>query len=453
MSQLLSVRGGRRLEGEGAVQGAKNSVLPILAATLLARGQVALLGCPRLRDVDASIRILRHLGCDAHWEADALAVDTTALRRCEISDVLMREMRSSAIFLGAILARCGQADLSYPGGCELGPRPIDLHLAGLRDLGAEIREEGGFLHCRADRLRGREVVLRMPSVGATENLMLAACGAAGLTRICNAAREPEIVDLQGFLQALGARVTGAGTEEILVSGGLPLHPGTYRVMPDRIVTATYLCAVASAGGQGVLQGARGDHVEPVTAALSAAGCRVRGIPEGLQIARDGPLRGIGALQTGPYPAFPTDAQPLLAAALAGGTGETAITETIFDHRFRYAQGLEALGVRIDHVISIEIEDAVIETRMSGRRVCSACGASYHIAANPPKTEGTCDLCGGELMVRQDDTPETVRRRLAVYHQQTEALKDFYQKLGKLRLVEGNQPIEDANRAILGAIGA
>ncbi|MFR6380209.1 MAG: hypothetical protein ACLUNZ_10850 [Evtepia sp.] len=162
--------------------------------------------------------------------------------------------------------------------------------------------------------------LPFPSVGATENAMLAACGAAGLTRICNAAREPEIVDLQGFLQALGARVTGAGTEEIHVSGGLPLHPGTYRVMPDRIVTATYLCAVASAGGQGVLQGARGDHVEPVTAALSAAGCRVRGIPEGLQIARDGPLRGIGALQTGPYPAFPTDAQPLLAAALAGGTG-------------------------------------------------------------------------------------------------------------------------------------
>ena len=155
MSQLLSVRGGRRLEGEVTIQGAKNSVLPILAATLLARGQVALLGCPRLRDVDASIRILRHLGCDAHWEADALAVDTTALRRCEISDVLMREMRSSAIFLGAILARCGQADLSYPGGCELGPRPIDLHLAGLRDLGAEIREEGGF-HGESDagRLRG-----------------------------------------------------------------------------------------------------------------------------------------------------------------------------------------------------------------------------------------------------------------------------------------------------------
>ena len=247
MSQLLSVRGGRRLEGEVTIQGAKNSVLPILAATLLARGQVALLGCPRLRDVDASIRILRHLGCDAHWEADALAVDTTALRRCEISDVLMREMRSSAIFLGAILARCGQADLSYPGGCELGPRPIDLHLAGLRDLGAEIREEGGFLHCRADRLRGREVVLRMPSVGATENLMLAACGAEGVTVISNAAREPEVVDLQNFLNACGARVSGAGSSAVSIEGGQDLHGCTYRVMPDRIAAATYLCAAASAG--------------------------------------------------------------------------------------------------------------------------------------------------------------------------------------------------------------
>ena len=246
MSQLLLVRGGRRLEGEVAVQGAKNSVLPILAATLLAKGPVVLRGCPRLRDVDASVRILRHLGCEAHWEADALAVDTAGLNRCEISDILMREMRSSAIFLGAILARCGRADLSYPGGCELGPRPIDLHLSGLRELGAEIREEGGFLHCRAPRLRGREVVLRMPSVGATENLMLAACGCEGTTVISNAAREPEVVDLQDFLNACGARVFGAGSSSVSIEGGRKLHGCTYRVMPDRIAAATYLCAAASA---------------------------------------------------------------------------------------------------------------------------------------------------------------------------------------------------------------
>ena len=176
MSQLL-VRGGRPLDGEVTIQGAKNRVLPILAATVLTGDQVVLRGCPRLRDVDTSIRILRSLGCQAEWEGDALAVDTAALNCCAISDILMREMRSSAIFLGAILARLGQADISYPGGCELGPRPIDLHLSGLRDLGTDIREEGGVLHCTAPHLTGRELVLSLPSVGATENLMLAACGA------------------------------------------------------------------------------------------------------------------------------------------------------------------------------------------------------------------------------------------------------------------------------------
>ena len=190
MSEIL-IQGGVSLEGEVCVQGAKNSVLPILAATILTGGEVLLEGCPHLRDVDASVDILRGLGCRVRWEGDALLADTASMTGCAISDALMRRMRSSAIFLGAVLARCGRAEMSYPGGCELGPRPIDLHLAGLRDLGAQIREEGGFLHCSAARLTGREIVLALPSVGATENLMLAACGAQGVTVISNAAREPE----------------------------------------------------------------------------------------------------------------------------------------------------------------------------------------------------------------------------------------------------------------------
>lgn len=346
MSQLLSVRGGRRLEGEVTIQGAKNSVLPILAATLLARGQVALLGCPRLRDVDASIRILRHLGCDAHWEADALAVDTTALRRCEISDVLMREMRSSAIFLGAILARCGQADLSYPGGCELGPRPIDLHLAGLRDLGAEIREEGGFLHCRADRLRGREVVLRMPSVGATENLMLAACGAEGVTVLSNAAREPEIEDLQNFLNTCGGEVAGGGTSTVVIRGGRPLHGGTYTVIPDRIAAATYLCAAASAGGDVFLRGAREEHLSTVTAALREAGCRISGDSAGIACRCSGRLRAPGPVRTAPYPGFPTDAQAVLMAALLRCRGAAVFEENLFSSRYRHVDELTRMGADI-----------------------------------------------------------------------------------------------------------
>jgi len=173
MNQLL-IKGGKPLRGEVAIQGAKNSVLPILAATLLTRQQVILRNCPRLRDVDASVRILRSLGCEARWQGNCLVVDTVGMTGCAVSETLMREMRSSAIFLGAILARCAQAELSYPGGCELGPRPIDLHLAGLRQLGAQINDSGGVLTCTASRLKGTEIVLGFPSVGATENLMLAA---------------------------------------------------------------------------------------------------------------------------------------------------------------------------------------------------------------------------------------------------------------------------------------
>ena len=345
MSHFL-VRGGRRLDGQLTVQGAKNSVLPILAATLLARGQVVLLGCPRLRDVDASIRILHHLGCDARWEGEDLAVDTAALDRCEISDLLMREMRSSAIFLGAILARCGQADLSYPGGCELGPRPIDLHLSGLRQLGAEIREEGGFLHCRAAKLRGREILLRMPSVGATENLMLAACGAEGTTVITNAAREPEIVDLQTFLRAAGAEVRGAGTSVVTVRGVGGLHGGEHTVLPDRIVAATLLSAAASAGGEVELLDTDYRQLSTVTAVLAEAGCRVRSGPGRVTLRRDQPLKGVRPIRTAPYPGFPTDAQPPIMAALAKGTGTTVLVENMFESRYRHVDELCRMGADI-----------------------------------------------------------------------------------------------------------
>ena len=345
MSQLL-VRGGGRLNGEVTVQGAKNSVLPILAATLLTRGQVVLEGCPRLRDVDASVRILRALGCEAAWEGDALRVDTACLNGCAISDILMREMRSSAIFLGAILARCGRADLSYPGGCELGPRPIDLHLSGLRDLGADIREEGGMLHCTALRLLGREVVLSLPSVGATENLILAACGAEGTTVISNAAREPEIVDLQAFLNECGAKVSGAGSSTVSVEGGRKLHGCTYRCMPDRIVAATYLCAAASAGGEVYLKGARERHLATVTAALRQAGCAIAADSGGISCVCRERLRAVRPVRTAPYPGFPTDAQAVLMAALLRSRGATVFEENIFENRYRHVDELTRMGAEI-----------------------------------------------------------------------------------------------------------
>ena len=269
----ITIQGDRRLEGALTVQGAKNSVLPILAATILHPGRTVLRGCPRLSDVEASIRILRHLGCLAGWEGEELVVDTGPMSRGDIPDHLMREMRSSVIFLGAILARLGWAEMSYPGGCELGPRPIDLHLAALRQLGAELKEEGGRLLCGARRMTGREIALSLPSVGATENAILAACGAEGETILFNAAREPEIADLQDFLCAMGCKVRGAGSSTVCVMGRQSTHDAVHTVMPDRIAAATYLSAVAAAGGQVELLGVDYRHLSTVTAALTRRAAR------------------------------------------------------------------------------------------------------------------------------------------------------------------------------------
>lgn len=381
MSQLL-VRGGGRLRGEVAVQGAKNSVLPILAATLLTKERVELRNCPRLRDVDASIRILQALGCSARWEGGSLLVNTAGLNGCSISDILMREMRSSAIFLGAILARCGQAELSYPGGCELGPRPIDLHLAGLRDLGAEIGDIRGTLHCKASRLEGKDIVLSLPSVGATENLMLAACGAEGTTTIANAAREPEIVDLQDFLNACGARVSGAGTSTVTIRGGGQLHGGVFTVMPDRIAAATYLCAAASAGGEVFLRGARERHLATVTAVLREAGCRITAEEGGIACACPGRLKAVRPVRTAPYPGFPTDAQAVLMAALLRSQGATVFEENIFENRYRHVDELTRMGANI---------------RVSGRvAVVTGAETLYGAAVRCTDLRGGAALCVAAL---------------------------------------------------------
>ena len=242
--------------------------------------------------------------------------------------------------------RCGEAELSYPGGCELGPRPIDLHLSGLRDLGAEIDDAGGVLHGRAPRLQGREIVLSLPSVGATENLMLAACGASGVTTITGAAQEPEILDLQNFLSACGAKVSGAGTSTVSVEGGRPLRGCTYTVMPDRIVAATYLCAAASAGGEVFLRRAREEHLSTVTAVLREAGCAIRSDGRGIAcVCRERP-NAVHPVRTAPYPGFPTDAQAILMAALLRCRGAAMFEENMFENRYRHVGELARMGAGI-----------------------------------------------------------------------------------------------------------
>ena len=364
----IQIRGGNRLEGTVSVHGAKNSVLPILAATLLSGEESVLHNCPDLKDVTASIQILEYLGCRVRREGDTVIVNSGGLVRSDVPDHLMREMRSSVIFLGAILARTGQAHMSFPGGCELGSRPIDLHLSALRTLGASINEEGGNLICSQQSLRGCEINLSIPSVGATENTMLAACYAKGTTVITNAAREPEIVDLQTFLQAMGARVSGAGSSTIIIEGGHPLHACSHTIMSDRIVAATDLAAVAAAGGDVVLQGVDYRHLSTVTATLIQAGCQIDSEEDRVRIRCSGLLRGVRPVRTAPYPGFPTDAQAPLMAALAKSKGTTVFVENIFESRYRHVAELMRMGADI----RVEGRVAVVcgVERLQGAAVCA-----------------------------------------------------------------------------------
>ena len=365
---VFRIQGGRPLSGSVRVQGAKNSVLPILAATLLSTGTCVLRRCPRLTDVDHTLDILRHLGCKVEREGETVTVDASAPSGWEVPDSLMREMRSSVVFLGPILGRMGQAELTYPGGCELGPRPIDLHLSALRALGADIQEKNGRLCCKG-KLRGADITLSLASVGATENAMLAAVAAEGTTTITNAAREPEIVDLQEFLCALGAKVRGAGSSVIVIEGGVPLHGGEHTVLADRIVAATYLSAVACAGGEGEIDGVDWRQLSTVTAVLTEAGCGVKSTGHSIFIRAPERLRAVRPSRTAPYPGFPTDAQAVVMAALCKGSGATVFAENMFDSRYRHVDELSRMGADI----RVEGRVAVVcgVPRLFGARVRAA----------------------------------------------------------------------------------
>ncbi|HPE15562.1 MAG TPA: UDP-N-acetylglucosamine 1-carboxyvinyltransferase [Oscillospiraceae bacterium] len=408
--QEFLIQGGRPFSGSVEVHGAKNSVLPILAASLLSGGMCRIHNCPRLRDVETSAEILTRLGCAVRREDDALLVDATTLTRSDIPDALMRKMRSSVIFLGAILARCGQAEMSFPGGCELGSRPIDLHLAALGALGADIRESGGCLHCAATHLAGTEIHLSFPSVGATENIMLAACAAEGVTVIENAAREPEIVDLQDFLVAIGADVRGAGGSTVAIRGGKPLHGCDYRVRADRIVAATYLAAAAAAGGEVEICGTDYRRISTVTSILAEAGCNIRSTGDCVLLRRTGRLAAVRPVRTAPYPGFPTDAQAPIMAALCTARGTTVFVENIFESRYRHVAELRRMGADI----RVEGKVAVVSgvERLSGASVRAddlRGGAALLIAAFG--AEGESHVTGLSHIDRGYDAPEAAFSRL------------------------------------------
>ena len=343
---IWHIYGGNRLTGSTRVQGAKNAVLPIMAASVLSGGETVLHNVPDLRDVTTTLRILQHLGCTAVRDGDTVRIDSRGMHCDFIPHALMRELRSSVIFLGAILARFGTARLSMPGGCELGPRPVNLHLDALRALGAEVMERGGDIICRAHALQGRRILLPFPSVGATENAMLAACAAAGETVICNAAREPEIADLQCYLRKLGADISGAGTSTVTISGFRPRPFVEHTIMPDRIVAATILCAAAACGGEVELRDVDPAHFSTVLDSLSEAGCAIITAASAVRLTSDGQLTAPRPVVTQPYPGFPTDAQPPLMAACLRAKGTTVFTENIFTNRYRHAEEFRRLGAAV-----------------------------------------------------------------------------------------------------------
>lgn len=344
----LTVCGTRGLFGSVRIPGAKNSVLPMLAASLLCHGAVTLTNVPALSDVDVSVRILQSIGCRVAHKNGSISVTPPEVPGSVISAELMRTMRASVFYLAPLLVRTGRAQVCMPGGCRLGARPIDLHLFGLARMGAQIEEQqdGALTLFAPDGLSGADITLRFPSVGATETLLMAASSARGETILRGAAAEPEVTDLARFLQSAGAAITGIGTRTLRVRGSDCLMGARYEVCPDRITAATVLCAAAGCGGEVLLTHMCSAHLTRVLQVLRDAGCMISASGEdSVALASDGALHAIENLQTGVYPEFPTDAAPLLAAALLRARGESLVTDTIFENRFACAEGFAALGAK------------------------------------------------------------------------------------------------------------
>ncbi len=345
--EALVITGGRPLEGSVDISGAKNAALPILAATVLQGGVYLLHHCPEITDVTLAGEIIAHLGGSVKRTGKTLWVDTQNVCRWDIPSALMGKMRASVLFLGALLGRFGRAVLAMPGGCPLGRRPIDLHLEALSQLGATVCLRENEIHCQASRLHGGTIELPFPSVGATENAILAATACHGQVRLLNGAREPEVEDLIRFLRSAGGEITGEGTGAVTIRGGGPLSNAVHTILPDRIETATYLCAAAACGGAVELRRTDGKLLLPVVEALEQAGCKISQQGDRLRIRSEGRLQGVKSLETAPYPGFPTDAQATVMAALLRARGSTRFSESIFERRFGHVPELRRFGASIE----------------------------------------------------------------------------------------------------------
>ena len=350
----LIISGGIRLDGKTRLQGSKNSSLPILAACAAVNGISVIHNCPRITDVDIAVAILERLGCRVGREGGTVTVDSGDINCSAIPEELMSEMRSSIIFLGALLARFGRGSATLPGGCEIGLRPIDMHIAAFRSMGVVIEESGGSMECTAPNgLAPCRISLSFPSVGATENIMLASLAAKGETVITNAAREPEIKDLADFLNECGAKIIGAGQSVIRIYGGRRLTGAEHRVIPDRIVASTYMACAAVTGGRAVVTEVEREHLAPVVPVFEGCGCKIDFVNGEMSVTAPKRAERIKYLRTMPYPGFPTDSQALVTAVAATARGTSIISERVFENRFRHVPELIKMGA------DIRVEDSCV----------------------------------------------------------------------------------------------
>lgn len=345
----LVIQGGQPLKGEVRISGAKNAALPILCAALLTSEPLTLTNVPDLNDIQTMLRLLEQMGVKVAQSGDTLTLDASGLNNPTAPYEMVKTMRAAVLVLGPLVARCGEAHVSLPGGCAIGARPVDQHIKGLQSMGAEVKVEHGYVNAKVGRLKGARLFTDMVTVTGTENLMMAACLADGETVIENAAREPEVVDLAQCLSAMGARISGAGTDVIRIQGVERLHGATHRIMPDRIETGTYLCAAAITGGEIRLTGTSMGYLDSVVDKLMDAGCEISGEKspqfEAITLRAPKKLTAV-SIRTAPYPAFPTDMQAQFMTINTVAAGTAVIRETIFENRFMHAVELQRLGADI-----------------------------------------------------------------------------------------------------------
>ena len=353
MSEYI-IRGGEKLEGTVKISGSKNSALPIIAATILNAGKTTLYNVPNIQDTQMMFKILKLLGATVEKKNNKIIIDTSKIEKLEIPKDLMNKMRSSVILAGALIGKYRKAIFSYPGGCDIGARPIDLHLKAFEKLGITINQSHGDITCEADKIKGEKIDLDFPSVGATENAILASVLAEGTTTITNAAREPEIVDLQNFLNKMGAKIDGAGTDEIQIQGVKKLKDIGYNIMPDRIETGTFLCLAVATKGNLILENTNATHITPIINKLEEAGCKIKTEKTRIEIISPKRIKAVD-IKTMPYPGFPTDMQSVFTSMLTTAKGTSIVIENIFENRYKYTQELNKMGAKI----TVEGKSAIV----------------------------------------------------------------------------------------------